>query len=56
MPYGPTTVRVINLSVQGVNNLALSQGGTPRADAEAGIDAWRSVLRFLEDGVSRHAP
>ena len=56
VPYGPTTVRVINLSVQGVNDLALSQGGTPRADAEAGIDAWRSVLRFLEDGVSRHAP
>jgi hypothetical protein len=55
VPYGPTTVRVISLSVQGVNDLSLSQGGTPRADAEAGIDAWRSLLQFLEEGVSRHA-
>ena len=43
----------LSLSVQGVNDLSLSQGGTPKADAEAGIDAWRNLLRFLEDGVSR---
>ncbi len=55
VPYGPTTLRVISLSVQGVSDLLLSQGGTPRADAEAGIDAWRDLLQFLEDGVSRHA-
>ena len=56
VPYGPTTLRVISLTVQGVNHLSLSQGGTPRADAEAGIDAWRDLLQFLEDGVKRHAP
>jgi hypothetical protein len=56
VPYGPTTERVISLSVHGVNHLSLSQGGTPRADAEAGIDAWRNLLQFLEEGVSRHAP
>jgi dienelactone hydrolase len=56
VPYGPTTERVISLSVHGVNHLSLSQGGTPRADAEAGIDAWRNLLQFLEEGVSRHTP
>jgi fermentation-respiration switch protein FrsA (DUF1100 family) len=55
VPYGPTTLRVISLTVRGVNDLLLSQGGAPRADAEAGIDAWRDLLQFLEDGVSRHA-
>jgi hypothetical protein len=29
----------------------LSMGGTPKADAEAGVDAWRSLLDFLEAGV-----
>jgi BAAT / Acyl-CoA thioester hydrolase C terminal/Acyl-CoA thioester hydrolase/BAAT N-terminal region len=56
VPYGPTTVRFISLTVQGVNDLLLSQAGTPRADAEAGIDAWRDLLQFLEDAASRHAP
>ena len=56
VPYGPTTLRVVALTVQGVNELVLSQGGTPRLDAEAGVDAWRDLLRFLEEGASRHAP
>ena len=40
----------------GVNELVLAQGGTPRFDAEAGVDAWRDLLQFLEEGASRHAP
>ena len=28
-----------------------TQGGTPKADAEAGADAWRQMLEFLEAGV-----
>jgi bile acid acyltransferase/acyl-CoA thioester hydrolase-like protein len=37
--------------VEGLQDQQLTMGGTPRADAEAGIDAWRNVLRFLEDAV-----
>jgi hypothetical protein len=29
-------------------------GGTPKADAEAGVDAWRSLLEFLAAGVKDH--
>jgi hypothetical protein len=29
----------------------LRMGGTPKADAEAGVDAWRNLLEFLEAGV-----
>jgi len=29
----------------------LSMGGTPKADAEAGVGAWRSLLEFLEAGI-----
>jgi len=51
VPGGPRTVRAIGLRVRGVSGYLLSQGGTPRADAEAGVDAWRSLLEFLETGV-----
>jgi hypothetical protein len=27
----------------------LSQNGTAKADAEAGIDAWRDLLAFLDN-------
>jgi dienelactone hydrolase len=56
VPYGPTTLRVLSLTVQGANELVLSQGGTPRLDAEAAVDAWRDLLQFLEEAASRHAP
>jgi dienelactone hydrolase len=56
VPYGPTTLRVLSLTVQGANELVLSQGGTPRLDAEASVDAWRDLLQFLEEGASGHAP
>jgi len=48
VPYIPTTTRVVGLAVEGAEHLQLVQGGTPRADAEAGIDAWAETLRFLE--------
>ena len=49
VPYGPLTVRATGLPVEGFAGYLCSQGGTPRADAEAGIDAWRTLLGFLED-------
>jgi dienelactone hydrolase len=49
VPYLPTTVRVSGLVVQGLQDYQLTMGGTPRADVEAGIDAWRNVLQFLAD-------
>jgi dienelactone hydrolase len=51
LPYGPRTVRVIGFQVQGFEDRLYSQGGTPKADAEAGVDAWRKLLEFLRDGV-----
>jgi hypothetical protein len=51
VPYLPTTVRVSGLVVEGLQDYQLSMGGTPRADVEAGIDAWRKNLEFLEDAV-----
>ena len=48
MPYWPLTgVRVITLSVEGLRDLQLAQGGSLKADAEAVIDAWRDSLAFL---------
>jgi hypothetical protein len=46
-------VRAIGLAPSGSEGYLYSQGGTPRADAEAGIDAWRQTLRFLADARRR---
>ena len=51
VPGGPRTVRAIGLQVQGMSGYLFNQGGTPKADAEAGVDAWRSLLEFLEASV-----
>jgi dienelactone hydrolase len=51
VPYGPLTTRAIGLTVQGFSGYLYSQGGTPKADAEAGADAWQNVLAFLEKGA-----
>jgi dienelactone hydrolase len=48
VPYSPTTQ---NVFVQPVDGTQYSLGGTPAADAEAGADAWRHVLAFLEAGA-----
>ena len=44
-------MRAIALQMEGLSGYLYSLGGTPRADAEAGVDAWRNLLGFLEDGV-----
>jgi dienelactone hydrolase len=51
VPGGPRTTRTLRLQVEGMSGRLLSMGGTPKADAEAGVDAWRSLLDFLEAGV-----
>jgi dienelactone hydrolase len=51
VPGGPRTTRTLRLQVEGMADPLLSMGGTPKADAEAGVDAWRSLLEFLEAGI-----
>jgi len=41
--------------VQGVSDYVLSPGGTPKADAAAGVDACRDLLAFLEDAAGRRS-
>jgi dienelactone hydrolase len=48
VPYWPLAQgRVQTLQVEGLRDILLMQGGTVKADAEAGIDAWRDSLAFL---------
>jgi len=49
VPYGPLTARVSGLDVEGFAGKLCSHGGTAKADAAAGADAWRSQLTFLEE-------
>lgn len=51
VPYGPSTVRDVGLPVEGFDGRLLSQGGSPKADAAAGVDAWRQTLTFLDESV-----
>jgi dienelactone hydrolase len=51
VPGGPRTVQTLRLRVEGVSGYLLSMGGTPKADAAAGDNAWRSLLEFLEAGI-----
>ena len=51
IPYGPRTTRNIGFKLEGFSGLLYAQGGNPRADAEAGADAWRQMLVFLEAGA-----
>lgn len=47
VPYSPTTpIEFIH-----PNGVHYTGGGTPRANSEAGVDAWRHVLAFLEESV-----
>jgi dienelactone hydrolase len=52
VPYGPLTVRAAGLGVEGFSGRLYSQGGTAKADAEAGADAWRRQLAFLRDAIA----
>jgi len=51
VPYWPLPdLRVHKLTrVEGMQDYLLLQGGTAKADAEAGVDAWRDLLTFLDD-------
>jgi dienelactone hydrolase len=51
VPGGPQTVRTLKLRVEGASAELLDMGGTAKADTEAGSDAWRNVLEFLEASV-----
>jgi hypothetical protein len=53
VPYWPLAdLRVLTLArVEGLQEALLSQGGTAKADAEAGVDAWRDLLVFLDDAA-----
>jgi hypothetical protein len=51
VPGGPQTVRTLRLRVEGASAQLLDMGGSTKADAAAGSDAWRSVLEFIEAGA-----
>jgi dienelactone hydrolase len=48
VPYGPRTVRAVSFQIDAMSTRLYNMGGTPRADAEAGVDAWRKHLAFLD--------
>jgi hypothetical protein len=56
VPYWPLSdLRVLTLArVEGMQDYLLFQGGTAKADAEAGVDAWRDLLAFLDDATKAH--
>jgi dienelactone hydrolase len=49
IPYGPRTVRVASFGLPGFDGYLYSQGGTAKDNSEAGADAWRDLLRFLDE-------
>jgi dienelactone hydrolase len=52
VPYWPLVgARVHSLQVEGLRDQMLAQGGSVKADAAAGIDAWRDSLAFLADAT-----
>jgi len=56
VPYWPLPeLRVLTLGVEGLSDYTLAQGGTAKADAAAGIDAWRDLLAFLAGAIKPRA-
>jgi dienelactone hydrolase len=52
VPYWPLTqARIYMMQVEGSRGVQLLQGGSVKADAEAGIEAWRDSLAFLSDAT-----
>ena len=47
IPYSPTT----QIEFMHPNGVHYTGGGSPRANSEAGADAWRHVLAFLEEST-----
>ncbi len=48
IPYSPTT----QIEYMHPNGVHYTGGGSPRANSEAGADAWRHVLTFLHESAS----
>jgi len=48
IPYSPTT----QIEYIHPNGVHYTGGGSPRANSEAGADAWRHVLAFLEESAT----
>jgi hypothetical protein len=56
VPYWPLPeLRVLTLGVEGLSDYPLAQGGTAKADAAAGTDAWRDLLAFLAGAIKSRA-
>jgi dienelactone hydrolase len=53
LPFGPRTTHVIGFKAEGFGGMLYAHGGAPTADAEAGADAWRQMLQFLEAARQR---
>jgi len=52
VPYWPLTqARVYTMQVEGLRGVQLMQGGSVKADAEAGIEAWQDSLAFLAEAT-----
>src|SRR5213594_4348323 len=51
IPYSPTT----QIEYRHPNGVHYTGGGSPRANSEAGADAWRRVLAFLEESAGVRA-
>jgi len=56
VPYWPLAeLRVLTLAcVEGLQDNLLFQGGTAKADAEAGVDAWHDLLAFLDEATKAY--
>ena len=49
VPHGPRTVLVGLIGLPGFDGYLYTQGGTAKANAQAGVEAWRDLLRFLDE-------
>jgi BAAT / Acyl-CoA thioester hydrolase C terminal len=48
IPYGPRTMLVSAMAVEGFDGYLYSQGGTAKDNAEAGAEAWHDLLGLLD--------
>jgi dienelactone hydrolase len=49
VPHGPRTILVGRIGLPGFEGYLYSQGGTAKDNAEAGIEAWHDLLKFLAE-------
>ena len=55
VPYWPLVgLRTLTLARRGRAGLSPPLGGAAKTDAEAGVDAWSDLLRFLNDPHKAH--